>query len=50
MTTETKPIIWFDGRESTRPLPPECIAECSASGDQTTPSEVGLRNLILMVL
>ncbi len=35
MTTETKPIIWFDGRESTRPLPPECIAECSASGDQT---------------
>ena len=40
MTTKTKPIIWFDmnhlnGRESTRPLPPECIAECSASGDQT---------------
>ena len=36
MTTETKPIIWFDEsrRESTRPLPPECIAECSASGDQ----------------
>jgi len=26
---ETKPIIWFDGRESTRQLPPECIADCS---------------------
>ena len=35
MTTKTNPIIWFDGRESTRTLPPECIAECSASGDQT---------------
>ena len=34
MTTETKSIIWFKGRESTRQLPPECIAECSASGDQ----------------
>tara|TARA_B100001939_G_C16621460_1_gene479435 strand:- start:176 stop:478 length:303 start_codon:yes stop_codon:yes gene_type:complete len=34
MTTETKPIIWFDGRESTRQLPPECITECSGSGDQ----------------
>ena len=34
MTTKTKPIIWFDGRESTRPLPPECVAECSGSGDQ----------------
>ena len=30
-----KTINWFDGRESTRTLPPECIAECSASGDQT---------------
>ena len=36
MTTKTNPIIWFDEsrRESTRTLPPECIAECSASGDQ----------------
>ena len=34
MTTKTTPIIWFKGRESTRPLPPECIEECSASGDQ----------------
>ena len=34
MTTKTNPIIWFKGRESTRTLPPECIAECSASGDQ----------------
>ena len=36
MTTETKPIIWFDEsrRESTRTLPAECIAECSASGEQ----------------
>ena len=34
MTTKTNPIIWFDGRDSTRQLPPECIAECSASGDQ----------------
>ena len=36
MTTKTKPIIWFDEsrRESTRTLPPKCIAECSASGDQ----------------
>ena len=50
MTTETKPIIWFDGRESTRPLPPECIAECSASGDQTDTVRGGLRNLILKVL
>ena len=35
MTTKTNPIIWFKDRESTRTLPPECIAECSASGDQT---------------
>ena len=35
MTTKTNPIIWFKNRESTRTLPPECIAECSASGDQT---------------
>ena len=36
MTTETKPIIWFDEsrRESTRELPAECVAECSSSGDQ----------------
>ena len=34
MTTKTKPIIWFKDRESTRKLPAECIAECSASGDQ----------------
>ena len=34
MTTKTKPIIWFKGGESTRTLPPECIAECSASGEQ----------------
>ena len=33
--SETKPIIWFDGRESTRTLPPECVAECSAFGDQS---------------
>ena len=32
---ETKPIIWFEGRESTRQLPPECIADCSGSGEQT---------------
>ena len=35
---KTKPIIWFDmnhlnGRESTRQLPPECIADCSGPGD-----------------
>ena len=35
MTTETNPIIWFDGRDSTRQLPPECIADCSGSGDQS---------------
>ena len=36
MTNKTeKEITWFDGRESTRTLPPECIAECSASGDQS---------------
>ena len=34
-TNESKPIIWFDGRESTRQLPAECIADCSGSGDQT---------------
>ena len=38
MTTEITPIIWFDmnhmkGRESTRQLPPECIADCSGPGD-----------------
>ena len=27
-------ISWFNGRNSIRQLPPECIAECSASGDQ----------------
>ena len=32
---KTKPIIWFDGRESTRQLPAECIADCSGSGEQT---------------
>ena len=37
---KTKPIIWFDmnhlnGRESTRQLPPKCIADCSGSGDHT---------------
>ena len=35
MTTKTNPIIWFDGRDSTRQLPPECIADCSGSGDRT---------------
>ena len=35
MTTETTPIIWFDGRDSTRQLPPECIADCSGSGDRS---------------
>ena len=35
MTTETNPIIWFDGRDSTRQLPPECIADCSGSGDRS---------------
>ena len=40
MTTKTNVITWFDmnhlnGRESTRQLPPECIADCSGSGDQT---------------
>jgi hypothetical protein len=34
-TNESKPIIWFDGRESTRQLPAECIADCSGSGDYT---------------
>ena len=34
MTTKTNPIIWFKDRESTRKLPPECITECSGSGDQ----------------
>ncbi len=34
MTTKTKPIIWFNERESTRELPSECVAECSGSGDQ----------------
>lgn len=28
-------IKWFEGRESTRQLPPECIADCSGSGDAT---------------
>ena len=31
---KTKPIIWFEGRESTRQLPPECIADCSGSGNR----------------
>ena len=35
MTTKTNPIIWFDGRDSTRQLPPECIADCSGSGDRS---------------
>ena len=40
MTTKTNVITWFDmnhlnGRDSTRQLPPECIADCSGSGDQT---------------
>ena len=35
MTTKTNPIIWFKDRESTRTLPPECIADCSGSGDRT---------------
>ena len=40
MTTKTNVITWFDmnhlnGRESTIQLPPECIADCSSSGDQT---------------
>ena len=35
MNTKTNPIIWFDGRDSTRQLPPECIADCSGSGDKT---------------
>tara|TARA_Y100001963_G_scaffold3816_1_gene5027 strand:- start:326 stop:610 length:285 start_codon:yes stop_codon:yes gene_type:complete len=26
---------WFKDRESTRQLPPECIADCSGSGDAT---------------
>ena len=26
---------WFDGKESTRQLPGECIADCSGSGDAT---------------
>ena len=30
-----KKINWFKGRESTRQLPPECIADCSGSGDAT---------------
>mgnify|MGYP001434852224 FL=1 len=34
MTTKTTPIIWFKDRESTRQLPPECIADCSGSGDR----------------
>ena len=33
-TNKTKSIIWFNGRESTRQLPPECIADCSGSGNQ----------------
>tara|TARA_R100000008_G_C3478467_1_gene112595 strand:+ start:248 stop:583 length:336 start_codon:yes stop_codon:yes gene_type:complete len=28
-------INWFNGRESTRQLPAECIADCSGSGDAT---------------
>jgi len=28
-------IKWFEGRESTRQLPPECIADCSGSGEAT---------------
>ena len=32
MTNKT--INWFRGRESTRQLPPQCIADCSGSGDQ----------------
>ena len=28
-------IKWFEGRHSTRQLPPECIADCSGSGDAT---------------
>ena len=35
MTNETNPIIWFDGTDSTIQLPPECIADCSGSGDRS---------------
>ena len=44
-TNELKPIIWFDGRESTRQLPAECIADCSGSGDQTNNVEAWVERL-----
>ena len=35
-TVEKKePNIWFNGRDSIRQLPTECIADCSGSGDHT---------------
>ena len=50
MTTETNPIIWFDGRDSTRQLPPECIADCSGSGDRSDNVKRWVERLNLMVL
>ena len=44
-TKESEPIIWFDGRESTRQLPPECIADCSGRGDQTKNVEFWVERL-----
>ena len=50
MTTETNPIIWFDGRDSTRQLPPECMQIVVVQVIDPITSSVGLRDLILMVL
>jgi len=44
-TNESEPIIWFDGRESTRQLPAECIADCSGRGDQTKNVEFWVERL-----
>tara|TARA_B100001250_G_scaffold25719_1_gene21294 strand:- start:866 stop:1150 length:285 start_codon:yes stop_codon:yes gene_type:complete len=36
---------WFKDRESTRQLPPECIADCSGSGDATEAVEYWVKHL-----
>jgi len=40
-----KKINWFKNRESTRQLPPECIADCSGSGDATEAVEYWVKHL-----
>jgi hypothetical protein len=36
---------WFHGRESLRQLPPECVADCSGSGDRTADVAAWVRRL-----